>query len=249
MPQVAPPGTSSLTPWLYRFPGRRSVRSRSQASPTRRSLPTRITTTLNYPWGGMAPVSGRIAAFATHPTDSQTVYAGAAYGGIWKTTNGGATWSQVFDDAPAVSIGALASTRRARRPFTRARARRTLLVQRADAVPLGGVVPLDERRRELDEARRPRRRFRRLLLRRPDCQARRAADDPRRRARNRAPERRSADAARRVSTAPLTGVRTGFGRRQGMAARPTSPSTPRTRRSGTRPSRTAMGCTSRPIRG
>ena len=28
-----------------------------------------------------------------HPTDPNIVYAGAAAGGIWKTTNGGTTWS------------------------------------------------------------------------------------------------------------------------------------------------------------
>jgi photosystem II stability/assembly factor-like uncharacterized protein len=41
------------------------------------------------------------------PGEPGTFYFGAAGGGVWKTTDAGATWSPIFDDGPA-SIGALA---------------------------------------------------------------------------------------------------------------------------------------------
>src|SRR5437763_3875196 len=52
--------------------------------------------------------SGRIAAVAGIPGDSNTYYAGAASGGVWKTTDGAKTFEPVFDDQPVQAIGALA---------------------------------------------------------------------------------------------------------------------------------------------
>src|SRR4051794_1200555 len=52
--------------------------------------------------------SGRIAAVAGIPGDSQTYYAGAASGGVWKTSDGAKTFEPVFDDQPVQAIGALA---------------------------------------------------------------------------------------------------------------------------------------------
>src|SRR5215510_4405986 len=52
--------------------------------------------------------SGRIAAVAGIPGDSQTYYAGAASGGVWKTADGGKTFEPIFDDQPVQAIGALA---------------------------------------------------------------------------------------------------------------------------------------------
>lgn len=52
--------------------------------------------------------SGRTLALAIHPTDSDTVYAGTAGGGVWKTTDGGDTWTPLTDFAGSLSIGAIA---------------------------------------------------------------------------------------------------------------------------------------------
>jgi photosystem II stability/assembly factor-like uncharacterized protein len=54
------------------------------------------------------PSAGRIAAIAGIPGDQKTYYAGAASGGVWKTTDGGQTFEPIFDDQPAQAIGALA---------------------------------------------------------------------------------------------------------------------------------------------
>ncbi len=52
--------------------------------------------------------AGRFASIAGIPGDSATFYAGAASGGVWKTTDGGQTFEPVFDDQDAQAIGALA---------------------------------------------------------------------------------------------------------------------------------------------
>src|SRR5262252_4078176 len=52
--------------------------------------------------------SGRIAAVVGIPGDSNTYYAGAASGGVWKTTDGAKTFTPIFDDQPSQAIGALA---------------------------------------------------------------------------------------------------------------------------------------------
>ena len=48
---------------------------------------------------------GRTTAIAFHPTDPQTFYVGAPIGGIWKTTDGGQTYSAIGDSLPYVSVG------------------------------------------------------------------------------------------------------------------------------------------------
>lgn len=54
------------------------------------------------------PVSGRTIAIAIHPTDPDTVYVGTAQGGLYKSTNGGANWSKLFEfQLESLAIGAV----------------------------------------------------------------------------------------------------------------------------------------------
>lgn len=46
---------------------------------------------------GPGNIGGRLRAVLTHPTDPKTLYAGAVRGGIWKTTNGAASWFPLND--------------------------------------------------------------------------------------------------------------------------------------------------------
>ena len=55
----------------------------------------------------MGPVAGRIVSLAVHPTDENVAYIGAASGGLWKTTDGGTSWSSIFDDEGTMSMGAV----------------------------------------------------------------------------------------------------------------------------------------------
>lgn len=54
------------------------------------------------------PVTGRIAAIAVHPTNPDIVYAGAAQGGLYRSSNGGTNWVPLLDNALSLAIGAVA---------------------------------------------------------------------------------------------------------------------------------------------
>ena len=56
----------------------------------------------------LGPEGNRVASITGVPGDSQTVYIGAADGGIWKTTDAGITWRPIFDDKDVSAVGALA---------------------------------------------------------------------------------------------------------------------------------------------
>ena len=56
---------------------------------------------------GPALMSGRIIDLEAHPTNARVIYAGTAGGGVWRTTNGGATFNPIFDEH-AQSIGSVA---------------------------------------------------------------------------------------------------------------------------------------------
>jgi len=52
--------------------------------------------------------SGRVTAVAVDPNNSATVYAGAAGGGVWKSTDGGNHWAPLTDSQLVLAVGALA---------------------------------------------------------------------------------------------------------------------------------------------
>ncbi len=58
--------------------------------------------------GASVAVSGRTTAIAIHPTNPNLVYVGTANGGVYRTTDGGNTWTAIFDNAQSLAIGALA---------------------------------------------------------------------------------------------------------------------------------------------
>lgn len=57
---------------------------------------------------GPAVAGGRVATVAGTDLDPALMYIGAAGGGVWRSTNGGADWTPVFDKAGTQSIGAIA---------------------------------------------------------------------------------------------------------------------------------------------
>jgi photosystem II stability/assembly factor-like uncharacterized protein len=83
---------------LAMVPGHAQERSRADISALYSQLP----------WRYIGPEGNRVIAVAGVPGDPLIYYAGAASGGIWKTSDGGQEWVPVFDDQPVSAIGALA---------------------------------------------------------------------------------------------------------------------------------------------
>src|SRR5439155_14146611 len=60
------------------------------------------------PWRYIGPDGNRVIAVTGVPGDPLVYYAGAASGGIFKTSDGGHSWEPIFDGQPVSSIGSLA---------------------------------------------------------------------------------------------------------------------------------------------
>ena len=56
---------------------------------------------------GPAGMSGRVTAIDALYSNPETIFVGAASGGVWKTDNGGAAWKPLFDDQPLLNIGSI----------------------------------------------------------------------------------------------------------------------------------------------
>ena len=57
---------------------------------------------------GPENIGGRITDIAVDPLNNSIFYVAAATGGIYKTTDDGASWQNVFTNAPVITVGALA---------------------------------------------------------------------------------------------------------------------------------------------
>ena len=57
---------------------------------------------------GPAAMSGRITAIDVVESNPDIIYAGAASGGLWRSTGGGLNWEPLFDDEAILGIGAIA---------------------------------------------------------------------------------------------------------------------------------------------
>lgn len=55
----------------------------------------------------VGPVGNRVSAVTGVPGDPNVYYFGAASGGVFKSEDGGHSWSPIFDDQPVQSIGAI----------------------------------------------------------------------------------------------------------------------------------------------
>ncbi|HEY5339779.1 MAG TPA: hypothetical protein VIK27_02030, partial [Candidatus Aquilonibacter sp.] len=66
--------------------------------------------TANLQWreAGPAAAGGRVTAVAGSSRDASLYYVGAAGGGVWKSTDGGAKWMPVFERTAVGAIGAVA---------------------------------------------------------------------------------------------------------------------------------------------
>ena len=70
--------------------------------------PTNITNGQSLSSGAGISISGRVTAIVVDPITPTNVYLGTAQGGVWRSTDGGTTWTAIFDGAQSLAIGALA---------------------------------------------------------------------------------------------------------------------------------------------
>ena len=93
---------------------RRAWLERTAAAERRRFLPASVPIA---PWkafgpssDGLAPrqLTGRVRDVAVHPTDPSIIYAASSSGGVWKTTNDGASWTPLTDYQCSLASGAIA---------------------------------------------------------------------------------------------------------------------------------------------
>lgn len=56
---------------------------------------------------GPGNIGGRINCVTASPSNSNIIYVGNASGGVYKTSNGGASWQPIFDAQPFLAIGAI----------------------------------------------------------------------------------------------------------------------------------------------
>ena len=61
-------------------------------------------------WEQVGPINiaGRVTCLVVHPDHPETMYAGSAAGGVWRTTNWGETWEPRWKRFISQNIGALA---------------------------------------------------------------------------------------------------------------------------------------------
>jgi len=62
----------------------------------------------SWEFAGPLNIGGRISDVEMHPSDLNTIYLGAAAGGVFKSDDKGATWYPIFDEALSLSIGDIA---------------------------------------------------------------------------------------------------------------------------------------------
>jgi photosystem II stability/assembly factor-like uncharacterized protein len=99
---------SLLAPTLAAQKGARSPQDTTPPPSLSVDPLTRFLTSFSFRNLGPAAYSGRVTALAVPTPYHNTIYVGAAGGGVWKTTNGGITWQQIGDSLGVQTIGDVA---------------------------------------------------------------------------------------------------------------------------------------------
>ncbi len=57
-----------------------------------------------WDWLGPGNIGGRIRAICIHPVNTNTIFIGSVSGGLWRSTNGGSSWTAINDFLPNLAI-------------------------------------------------------------------------------------------------------------------------------------------------
>ncbi|MBX9929067.1 MAG: hypothetical protein K2X99_09160, partial [Gemmatimonadaceae bacterium] len=96
----------ALAPLTAQAPARNAKPAAAPAAPA--ANPADVLKTIRWRSIGPTNQAGRISVIVGVPGDPYTYYVAGANGGIIKTTNGGTTFTSIFDDQKVGSIGAIA---------------------------------------------------------------------------------------------------------------------------------------------
>ncbi len=83
--------------------------SRNDTNVTPKSLAATTNVDALGTWQSLGPgnIGGRTRAIAIDPANPNTIFAGTATGGVWKTLDGGLTWAALTDFLPVLSVSSL----------------------------------------------------------------------------------------------------------------------------------------------
>ncbi len=96
----------SRTTWPVReAPVRKLIQERTRAE---KSLATPAAVQAQWESVGPNNIGGRMTCLVCHPTHPERIWAGAAGGGVWQSTDAGQTWRSIWNDQDILNIGALA---------------------------------------------------------------------------------------------------------------------------------------------
>lgn len=84
------------------------VEARLDAWRVRQSRQSQLTPRAMWFPLGPTNLAGRILALEFDPTNAAVCYAGGADGGVWKTTNSGASWLPMSDELLSIAVGGIA---------------------------------------------------------------------------------------------------------------------------------------------
>ena len=106
-PQGQIPEGALRRAWTYQQERARELAAAEEAaaiSPTQWSFIGPAQTT----GGRWNNVGGRVSSIIVHPNNPNTVFVGGAQGGVWRTTDNGASWTPLTDNQVSLAMGALA---------------------------------------------------------------------------------------------------------------------------------------------
>lgn len=81
------------------------VQERTRAE---KSLATPATISAQWESAGPSNTGGRMTCLVCHPVHPERLWAGAAGGGVWHSTDAGQTWQSIWNDQDILNIGSLA---------------------------------------------------------------------------------------------------------------------------------------------
>jgi photosystem II stability/assembly factor-like uncharacterized protein len=86
---------------------KRMIPELRQRQLAKNSASTLLGQTIAWTSRGPGNIGGRTRGLAVDPSNGNVIYAGSVSGGVWKTTNGGASWTPLMDSEINLNVSAL----------------------------------------------------------------------------------------------------------------------------------------------